>query len=105
MKVNGLYFCICATRKQRKKLFPEPIAPRTTECPTSSRCRFRKYGVLCRVSRTARYSVPRNIFRGSPAPGVKTSERSEVFALETHSSLRLNIELPGRIEKNALSRL
>jgi RNA polymerase sigma-70 factor (ECF subfamily) len=39
--------------------FPLPVIPRISVWATSPLCRFRKYGVLLSVSRTAKYSVPR----------------------------------------------
>ena len=34
--MNGSYFCACVVRKLVRKLFPLPVAPRTSVCPTSS---------------------------------------------------------------------
>jgi RNA polymerase sigma-70 factor, ECF subfamily len=56
--------------------FPLPVIPRISVWATSPLCRFRKYGVLLSVSRTAKYSVPRSGFVFSPGRIVNRKDRS-----------------------------
>src|SRR6185437_1520339 len=74
MNVYGSYFCMLVMRKFKRNDLPDPVRPRIIVCATSRWWRFRKYGVLWFVSRTARYSCLRCRFSGSPQWSVKRKE-------------------------------
>jgi hypothetical protein len=45
MTVVGAYFWAWVRMKFSRNDLPLPVAPRISVCPTSSQCRFQKYGV------------------------------------------------------------